>query len=214
MAHIVRICAGRMACTFATVALGEIKSHIQTTLSRRIKRQSAMHLFIASARLDVPTYDRADVQQGLQDIGWDPDQSALWGTLKSATQIVATVVRVGAQAYALFNVLRGQPDVRWMAATTLLVETLPLLTNHMVFRDSGGECRGHSSLCQGCIDKCSCCIHHEEQGLSQHTWVAQNGRRRKAPQRIGCRRPCELRDHRWVQHVLHSRLHSHNAPRI
>ena len=150
MPFIAHICLGKIACILAEVAIRKIKTRAQTRLQLRLRLQSSLLAFIAAARLDVPTSERAELQESLCRAEYNSfDQTAALTALTMAAGIVGTGIRVGSQAFALMKVLKGKPDAGWMTAATLAVEMLPLLTRYGLLEPRCGE---HAPRVPACLN--------------------------------------------------------------
>ena len=127
------ICAGRIACTIASMVLGHVRERAQKKLNARIRRWFAVRTFEATARLDVPTFNLTSVQNQLGTAGGNSHYSVVWQTMQMGMEIVSTATNLGAQVFALMSMLRGGGDGRGMAFATLVAETVPMLRNLSIF---------------------------------------------------------------------------------
>ncbi|RPD56250.1 HlyB/MsbA family ABC transporter [Lentinus tigrinus ALCF2SS1-7] len=128
------ICAGRLACTLVQLVLNNTSTKAENTLNARIRRWFSQHQFSAYARLDLPTYGRTEVQSKLAASADDYfGRTVVWQTLRMMMDIVSAVAQLGAEAYVLFNALKGQRDGLLLAGVTMISETVPLLSRFEVF---------------------------------------------------------------------------------
>ena len=133
------ICAGRIACTIASMVLGHVRERAQKKLNARIRRWYALHSFHARARLDLPTYAQSSVQRQVSDASdnmWG--QTVVWQTLELATDIVSAATQLVASSAVLFQVLKDQPDGAVLATLTLFGETYYWLSQFKAFRTARG----------------------------------------------------------------------------
>ncbi|TBU55005.1 HlyB/MsbA family ABC transporter [Dichomitus squalens] len=130
---LLKICAGRIACTIANMVLGELHRCAQKTLNARIRRWFAMRAFEANARLDVPTFNLPSVQGQLAAASGGSYHSVVWQTMQMGMEIASTAPRLGSQVYALLRALRTDSDGRVMMLVTLLVETVSMLRDLSIF---------------------------------------------------------------------------------
>ena len=136
---LLRICAGRFACTIVAMILQKIASSAERKVNTRIRRWFALRAFQAYVRLDVPTFSRLAVQSQLSATTEDfTGRTVIWETLRMVTDVVSKCATLTAQGFVLFNALRGQKDGRLLALTTLASEVLPFMTNMMAFRQTIG----------------------------------------------------------------------------
>ncbi|KAI0716183.1 P-loop containing nucleoside triphosphate hydrolase protein [Cerioporus squamosus] len=133
--RLLRIAAGRIACTTAEFFFDRIQKKVEKPLNARIRRWWALHCFHAYARLDHPTYNKTEVKRQLQDTTDDYyGQSVIWRTLELVTDIVSIVTRLVAQTLVLVQVLRGQPDGPLLAVLTLSAEALVYAARMPIFQ--------------------------------------------------------------------------------
>ena len=124
--QLVYICAGRIGCMIVSMVLRIIRKGAQGRLSGEIRRWSALHSFKARARLDVPTFSSIEVQSQLGALQFDYyDRTAIWQMLQLLTETASKSAHLGAQAFVLFNALRGQQGGTFMILATLVSETMP-----------------------------------------------------------------------------------------
>ena len=136
--RIIGICVGRVACTIAQILLNAFRDRAQSTLDERVRRRFLLYAFIACARVDLPTSERTEVRRDLNVTGDGYQGAPVWNALKSLADVLGVGVQVSAQAWALWDALRGQPSGRLMAVFTLLSETIPWLSLYGVFETSRG----------------------------------------------------------------------------
>ena len=127
------ICAGRIACTIASMVVGHVRQRAQKKLNARIRRWFALRAFEAKARLDVPTFNLTGVQNQLAAASGDSHYSVVWQTMQMGMEIVGTTTKLGTQMFALLSTLRGDDDGRVMVLATLVAETVPMLRNLSIF---------------------------------------------------------------------------------
>ena len=138
--HLLLICAGRLSCTLAQIALKNLEIKAENTLSARIRRQFSQHHFRAYARLDLPTYARTDVQSALEASTDDYfGRTVVWQTLRRTMEVVRAAAQLAAEAVVLVDVLKGQRDGLLLAGVTMVAETVPLLTHLEIFSVATGE---------------------------------------------------------------------------
>ena len=147
MHGIARICDYHVSSTVLSIVLEEINSRVDWKLSMRVRRQFSLYGFMAYARLDLQTFQRPEVQRDLRSVSDVYVGTTVWHTLKSVTDLVGTGLRLSTQAYALFNVLKGQPDGLLMATFALGLEVLPLLWEYRDFAFTSGELTLKTTQC-------------------------------------------------------------------
>ncbi|TFK85028.1 P-loop containing nucleoside triphosphate hydrolase protein [Polyporus arcularius HHB13444] len=135
--RLLRIAAGRIACTTAGFFFERIQRTVEKPLNAHIRRWWALHCFHAYARLDYPTYNKTEVKRQLQDTTDDYyGQSVVWRTLELVTDIVSIITRLVAQTLVLVQVLRGQPDGPLLAVLTLSAEVVVYAARMPVFQSA------------------------------------------------------------------------------
>ena len=133
-----RVCAGRIACTIATMALQNISGRVNRTLNRRIRRWQASQVFAASARLDLPTFRLRSAQSRLTRLS-TRRQSFLWQAINKTLLIFSGGLRLGAQTFALTKALSGHREEQLLTWTTMGAESLVLFPYFFNFRRNTGE---------------------------------------------------------------------------
>ena len=108
--HVLLVCVGRVACTFATKVLSEVRDKASTNINKRLLRAQSLRSFRAMAMLDVPTSERQDLQQEIRNYSRGDifGMSTLWNGVHSTLNIVSTSVQLGAQSFILWNVVKRQ----------------------------------------------------------------------------------------------------------
>ena len=135
--RLLRIAAGKLACTVAGFCFDRIRRVVERPLNAHIRRWWALHSFHAYARLDHPTYNKTEVKRQLQDTTDDYyGQSVIWRTLELVSDIVSIVTRLVAQTLVLVQVLRGQPDGPLLAILALLAEAVVYAVRMPIFRSA------------------------------------------------------------------------------
>ncbi|RPD56235.1 P-loop containing nucleoside triphosphate hydrolase protein [Lentinus tigrinus ALCF2SS1-7] len=133
--RLIRIAAGRLACTVAAFFFDRIMRIVGRPLNAHIRRWWALHCFHAYARLDNATYDKTEVRRQLRDTTDDYyGQSVIWRTIELVSDIVTLITRSVAQTLVLVQVLRGQPDGPMLAVLTLSAEVLVCVAQMPIFR--------------------------------------------------------------------------------
>lgn len=108
---LLRVAAGRMACTIAERVFHYARSRITTPLNLSIKRYYSTHIFHAMARLDLPTFEDPAVQRQLESSWTTSWKSSLaWETIEITTNMFMTFIRLLSQLSVLVGILRDQPD--------------------------------------------------------------------------------------------------------
>ena len=133
-----RVCAGRIACTVARMALQKISRRVERTLNRRIRRWHASQVFAASARLDLPTFRLRSAQSRLTRLS-TRRQSFLWQAINKTLLIFSGGLRLGAQTFALTKALSGHREEQLLTWTTMAAESLILLPHISSFAPDSGE---------------------------------------------------------------------------
>ncbi|KAI0757787.1 HlyB/MsbA family ABC transporter [Daedaleopsis nitida] len=128
--YLLSICAGRIACTVATIALSKVRLRAEKKLSSRIRRWFALRSFRAYARLDVPTFGSTPVQQQLAASADEfSGNTVVWDSVRMVADIVSSCAELGANCYMLLRALSGQKDGRALALVMTLYEALPTLSS-------------------------------------------------------------------------------------
>ena len=133
--RLLRIAAGKLACTVAGFCFDRTRREVERPLNTRIRRWRALHSFHAYARLDHPTYHKSEVQRQLRDTtdGYY-GQSVIWRMLGLVSDVVSIFTRLVAQTLVLVQVLHGQPDGPLLAILTLFAEVAVYATQTPLFR--------------------------------------------------------------------------------
>lgn len=127
--RLLRICAARIACTVAKLALGRVRTRAENTLNSRISRFFKLHTFRAFARVDVPTFADRSVREQLHEAASDhSDRTVVFSMFRLVTQIVSGSVQLGTEMYVLLNALKDQKHGQLLALVTLVVESIAYLT--------------------------------------------------------------------------------------
>jgi hypothetical protein len=92
-------------------------SALSETLNTRCKQYYSTHLFHATARLDVPTWDDPAVASQINVLSSRFSIFTIsWSVIHTFVDTVSTVVRMFSQSVVLFGVLRRQKDGLLFAA--------------------------------------------------------------------------------------------------
>jgi hypothetical protein len=120
-AVLIRVAAGRTACTIVARILRYVQSRIMSPLNLSIKQFYIQLLFRSMARLDVPTFEDSAIQRQLESTGsasWG--SSVAWSTVSMTTGVAMTVIRLVSQLSVLSAVLREQQDGPLLAGLTFV----------------------------------------------------------------------------------------------
>jgi hypothetical protein len=119
-AVLIRVAAGRTACTIVARILRYVQSRIKSPLNMSIKQFYAQHLFRSMARIDVPTFEDSAIQRQLES-AWSPWGSSIpWSTVCMTTGVAMTAIRLVSQLSVLSAVLREQQDGPLLAILTFV----------------------------------------------------------------------------------------------
>ncbi|KAJ8595027.1 P-loop containing nucleoside triphosphate hydrolase protein [Rhizopogon salebrosus TDB-379] len=120
-AVLIRVAAGRTACTIVARILRYVQSRIMSPLNLSIKRFYIQLLFRSMARLDVPTFEDSAIQRQLEST-WSASwgSSVAWSTVSMTTGVAMTVIRLVSQLSVLSAVLREQQDGPLLASLTFV----------------------------------------------------------------------------------------------
>ncbi len=135
------VCAGRIACTIATMLLEDVKYRAETKINCRIRKWFAQRSFRAYARLDVPTFSDGTLSRTssrpLRRISLAERRYGI-ESLRMVTDFVSRCTALGAQTFVTFNALKEQRDGPLLARTTAAtVMTSYCLHTVAVSRDGG-----------------------------------------------------------------------------
>ncbi|KAJ8582269.1 P-loop containing nucleoside triphosphate hydrolase protein [Rhizopogon salebrosus TDB-379] len=120
-AVLIRVAAGRTACTIVARILRYVQSRIMSPLNLSIKQFYIQHLFRSMARLDVPTFEDSAIQRQLEST-WSTSwgSSIAWSTVCMTTGVAMTAIRLVSQLSVLSAVLREQQDGSLLAILTFV----------------------------------------------------------------------------------------------
>ena len=114
---LLRISAGRVACSVAKRFLNYFKSRLSYILNARLKQHFSVHLFHARARLDLPTFEDPAVQRQLEAASsMSSHGSIAWDTVNMVVGAGSTSIQIVSQVSVLASVLRGQQGGLLLAA--------------------------------------------------------------------------------------------------
>ena len=128
------MCAGRIACTFAMRVLSKVRDNASKNINKRLLRAQALRSFRTMAILDVPTSEQPEIQQEIRNHSHGDviGMSALWSGVYSTLNIISTSVRLGAESFILWNVVKGH------AKSAVLLAAVPFLSQVIsIFRMVG-----------------------------------------------------------------------------
>jgi hypothetical protein len=105
-----RVVISRLICSAVTRVLHYISGLFYTPLNERLRQHFTVHNFHALARLDVPTYADAGVQQRLRANSDHTRYSVVWNHVVTSLHLFTTGVQLASQLSVLIGLLRDQRD--------------------------------------------------------------------------------------------------------
>ena len=134
---LLRVVCGRALCSAAGQFLYFACSALSSALDRRCKQYYSTHVFHATARLDVPTWDDPAVVSQINALYPRTSNTISWAVILTFVETISAVIRMTSQTVILFSVLRGQQDGLLYALLTFssnLVSYLSYSTTYQLSR--------------------------------------------------------------------------------
>ncbi|KAF8624812.1 hypothetical protein AX15_005699 [Amanita polypyramis BW_CC] len=109
--HLIQVAAGSLLCSVSNRFLTLVLRIVEEPLNRRIKQFYTIHYFHAMARLDLPTFEDAAVQQQFEKaLPRSSKYSIAWDTVMAISNTGFKSLTLVSQLVILIRVLREQRD--------------------------------------------------------------------------------------------------------